>query len=103
VFDTVGGDEFVSTFGILKSGGTAVSMIASPDEAKATELGITALMQQTHVNTDRLNSLRRLIEDGIVAPQVDKVFSLDDIQAAFKAKEEGTVKGKVVLQISDAA
>lgn len=102
-FDTVGGDEFVKTFAILKSGGTAVSMIAQPDEAKATELGITAMMQSTHVNTDRLNKLRDLIESGVVAPQVDKVFSLDDIQDAFKAKEEGMVRGKVVLRISDAA
>jgi len=101
VFDTVGGDEFAKTFTILKSGGTAVSMIAAPDEAKATELGITALMQQTHVNTDRLNKLRSLIEDGVVAPQVDKVFSLDEIQAAFKAKEEGLVRGKIVLKIKD--
>lgn len=102
-FDTVGGDEFVKTFTILKRGGTAVSMIAPPDESKAAELGITAIMQSTHVNTERLDKLRELIENGVVAPQVDKVFSLDDVQDAFRAKEEGVVRGKVVLKISDAA
>lgn len=103
VFDTVGGEDFVKTFTILNRGGIAVSMIAPADEAKATELGITAMTQSTHVNTERLNRLRELVEKGVVAPQVDKVFSLDDIQAAFKAKEEGTVRGKIVLSISDAA
>jgi NADPH:quinone reductase-like Zn-dependent oxidoreductase len=101
VFDTVGGDEFVKTFKILKSGGTAVSMIAQPDEATAKELGITALMQQTHATTERLNKLRELIENGAVMPQVDKVFPLDQIQEAFLAKETGTVSGKIVLKISD--
>jgi alcohol dehydrogenase len=103
VFDAVGGSDFVKAFGVLKQGGVAVTMIAESEEAKAAEAGITAIRQMTHVNTDRLNSLRELVENGVVTPQVDKVFSLDDIQEAFKAKEEGMVSGKVVLKISDAA
>lgn len=99
VFDTVGKDDFVRTFGILKNDGIAVSMIAQPDEAKANELGITAMMQQSHVTTELLDELRELVESGVVKPVVDQVFSLEDIQAAFTAKETGTVRGKVVLQI----
>lgn len=101
VFDAVGGDDFAKSFGILKNGGVAVTMIAEADEAKAGEHGITAIRQQTHATTERLSKLRELVESGVVAPQVDKVFSLDDIQAAFKAKEEGMVSGKVVLKIKD--
>jgi len=100
-FDTVGGEEFTKTFNILKSGGVAVSIIAEVDEAKASERGISAFRQQTHVTTKVLDELRVLVEAGVVTPQVDKVFSLDDIQAAFKAKEEGTVSGKIVLKIKD--
>jgi alcohol dehydrogenase len=101
VFDTVGGDDFAKSFGILKQGGVAVSMIDPADEAKATEHGITALMQQTHVTTAVLDELRGMLENGAVVPQVDEVFALSDIQAAFTAKETGSTKGKIVLKIKD--
>jgi alcohol dehydrogenase len=101
VFDAVGGDDFTTSYGVLKQGGIAVSMIADVDEAAASEHGVTAIRQQTHVNTERLNMLRELVEDGTVTPQVDTVLPLDQIQAAFHAKEEGTVKGKIVLKIKE--
>ncbi|MBL8159010.1 NADP-dependent oxidoreductase [Candidatus Saccharibacteria bacterium] len=100
VFDTVGGDDFARTLDVLRRGGTAVSMIAQPDEAKAAELGVTALMQSTGVTTDRLDKLTALVEDGVVKPQVDKTFPLAQVAEAFAAREGGAVKGKVVLQIT---
>lgn len=99
VFDTVGGDDFTKSFSILKSGGIAVSMIADPDEAKAKELGITSIRQTTHVNTQKLNDLTKLVEDGVVKPNVGKVYNLDDVQAAFEARESGKVQGKIVIRL----
>ena len=101
VFDTVGGDDFAKSLTVLKKDGIAVSMIAQPDETKADELSVTALMQQTQVTTAMLDELRELVESGAVNPLVDQVFSLGDIQAAFNAKETGTVRGKVVLKIKE--
>ena len=99
VFDTVGGDDFTKSFDILKSGGVAVSMIADPDEAKAKELGITSIRQTTHVNTQKLNDLTKLVEDGVVKPNVGKVYDLNDVQAAFEARESGKVQGKIVIRL----
>jgi len=99
VFDLVGGDDFNKALTILKRGGKAVSMIAQADEAKATELGVTALSQATQVTTDALNILTKLIEDGIVTPQIGKTFSLDQIKEAFEARESGSIRGKVSLVI----
>lgn len=99
VFDTVGGDDFNKTFGILKKGGIAVSMIAQPDEAKASELGITAMMQGTKVNTAVLDKLRGLVESGKVLPQVGKVFKFEQITQAFTERENGSISGKVVIEI----
>jgi len=99
VFDCVGGDDFTKTFDVLKSGGIAVSMIAPADETKANETGITAMTQNTKVSTESLNELTRLIEAGALTPHIDKVFPLEQIREAFEARESGTVKGKVVLEI----
>lgn len=98
VFDTVGGEDFVKAFAILKQSGVAVSMGGSHDEAKAVELGITAVNQSTKVTTETLNTLTELVENGIVTPNVNKVFPLDQTKEAFETLEAGGV-GKVVLQI----
>lgn len=99
VFDLVGGDDFNKSLTILKKGGVAVSMIAQVDEAKTKELGVTAITQATHVTTDALNALTKLIEENVVEPQVSKTFPLDQIQEAFEARESGAVPGKVVIEI----
>lgn len=99
VFDTVGHDDFVKAYAILKKGGVAVSMIAPVDETKATELGITALTQSTHVTTAALTDLTQLVESGVITPQIGKVFTLDQIKEAFEARESGNIHGKVVIAI----
>jgi NADPH:quinone reductase-like Zn-dependent oxidoreductase len=100
VFDTVGGDDFTTSFTVLKEGGIAVSMIAQPNETKATEHGITALMQSTHVTTEALDQLRELIESGVVTPRIGKVFPLAQVQDAFTARETTQAQGKIVLKIN---
>ena len=100
VFDTVGDAAgFARSLAILKKGGIAVTMGMGADQAKADEIGVTAISQVTKVTTESLNALTALIEDGVVTPQVGKVFPLDDVQAAFEARENGSVKGKIVLAI----
>jgi alcohol dehydrogenase len=94
-FDTVGGEELKRIVSILKDGGVAVSMAGQPEEAS----GVKAIAQMTRVTTEKLDQLRELIESNIVKPNVGKVFGLDEIQAAFTARESGTVKGKVVVAI----
>jgi len=98
VFDTVG-DDFMKALAVLKGGGIGVSMTAKADEAKAKELGVTAITQSTKVNTERLAKLAKLVEAKVVTPQVNKVFSLDQVGDAFAAYESGEVKGKVVVAI----
>jgi NADPH:quinone reductase-like Zn-dependent oxidoreductase len=98
VFDTVGGDDFIKAFAILKQDGTAVSMGMSNDEHKAKELGITVINQSTKVTTETLHTLTQLVEDGIVTPNVGKIFPLDQTKEAFEALEAGGV-GKIVLKI----
>ncbi len=99
VLDNVGGLEFDKTFQVLKTGGKVISMAGQVDQAKATEFGVTATAQSTKVTTEVLNELRELVEKGIVNPHIDKAFPLDQIREAFKARETGSIKGKVVIEI----
>lgn len=99
VFDTVGGDDFTKSLTILKPGGIAVSMAADADEAKARELGVTTVHQMTKVDSQKLEELAKLVEDGVVTSRVGQVFPLADIQEAFTARESGKVQGKIVIKL----
>lgn len=102
VFDTVGGDDFNIALGILKSGGVAVSMLQLADESRAQELGVRTIMQHTKVTTEDLAKLAALVDEGVVTPQVDEVYPLEQVAEAFKARESGKVRGKVVLAVTTA-
>jgi NADPH:quinone reductase-like Zn-dependent oxidoreductase len=101
VFDTVGGDDFVKSYAVLKQGGKAVSMIAPADEAKANEYGITALTQSTKVTTEALDKLSELVEAGVVKPNVYKILPLSETRQAFDLRESGQASGKVVINIKE--
>lgn len=99
VFDTVGGDDFEKSLHILKPGGKAVSMAGQVDESTAKTLSVEALTQSTHVTTEALAELAKLVEAGVVTSHVDKTFTLDEVVQAFEARESGSIKGKVVIQV----
>jgi len=98
-YDLVG-DDFSKVLTVLKRGGAAVSMVAEADEAQAKNLGVTALHQGTKVTTAVLDDLRQLVESKVIAPQVDQIFPLEQVQQAFIARETGGGRGKIVLKIS---
>jgi NADPH:quinone reductase-like Zn-dependent oxidoreductase len=99
VFDTVGGDIYMKSFKVLRPGGVLVSMLEKPNEDLMKQCQVTAISQMTQVTAERLNILTKFIEDGVVKIHIDKVFSLDQVKEAFEAKENGKVKGKIVIQI----
>ncbi|QQG50986.1 MAG: NADP-dependent oxidoreductase [Candidatus Saccharibacteria bacterium] len=99
VFDTVGGDTFDKSLAILKKGGIAVSMAADADSALAAKLEVTAIHQMTHVTTGYLDTLRDLVEQGVITPRIGATFPLDQIAEAQRARESGEVLGKVAIRI----
>jgi alcohol dehydrogenase len=99
VFDTVGGDDFTKSLAILKKGGIAVSMAAAADESRVKELEVTAISQATKVTPDMLDTLRDLVERGVIKPQIAKMFPLAKTKEAFEARESGIIQGKVVIEI----
>lgn len=98
VFDTTKGDALEAALATLKEGGVAVSMLGSVDEAAAAAKKVMVISQGTQVNTERLGKLAALIDEGVVKARIAKSFALEDVQAAFEAREGGAA-GKIVLHI----
>ena len=84
---------------VLKKGGILVSMVGAVDEALTKEYEVTVIPQMTQVSTEQLTRLAQLIDSGEVKPQVDKVFTLDQVKEAFDYFEHQNPRGKVVVTI----
>ena len=48
-------------------------------------------------NGAQLREIARLVDDGILRPEVSAVYPLADAREAFMAKSTGNIPGKVVL------
>lgn len=99
VFDTVGGEVTDKSFHVLKRGGVLVSMLGLPNQELAQKYGVTAIGQGTKTDNSHLTRLAVLVDSGKINIKVDKVFSLEEVQEAFKYQEEIGPRGKVVLKI----
>jgi NADPH:quinone reductase-like Zn-dependent oxidoreductase len=100
VFDTIGGDTYRRSIHMLKDGGIIISMVEQPDEGHAGEHGVKALYQGTKVNTESLIKLKQLVEEGVIKPQIDREFPLDQAAEAYQYAETGHPQGKVVINIT---
>ncbi|HET9597228.1 MAG TPA: NADP-dependent oxidoreductase [Anaeromyxobacteraceae bacterium] len=100
-FDTVGGDTYTRSFKVLRRGGVLVSMTHPPKTDLPERYGVTAVDENTRMETAALDALTRLVESGVVKPHVDRSYPLDRIREAFEAKERGggTVRGKIAIVV----
>ena len=99
VFDTVGGEVTNTSFTVLKPGGVLVSMMDQPNVDLAKKYGVQAIGQNTLVDRNHLQRLAQLVEENKIKAQIDKIYSLDEIQAAFVQQENQHPRGKVVIRI----
>ncbi|HEY7379062.1 MAG TPA: NADP-dependent oxidoreductase [Steroidobacteraceae bacterium] len=100
VLDTVGGDTYVRSFRVLKEQGRLVSLLEAPREDLAKEFQVEAINQFTQVNSQRLASLARYVDEGAVKVHIDKAFPLADAAAALQHLEKESPRGKVILKLA---
>jgi NADPH:quinone reductase-like Zn-dependent oxidoreductase len=98
VFDTVGGETLERSWGVLKSGGTLVTIAASGERA-ADERTLAAFFI-VEPNRMQLEEIARLIDGGTVRPILGNVFPLSEARQAYQHKP---ARGKAVLQVIAAA
>lgn len=98
VFDASGQDFSEDSLKVLKKGGAYSTMYGQPDGELAKKYEVSVVREATGANTERLDMLRGLVEKGVVKPQIDKEFPLDQTREAFSYQETGHPRGKVVIK-----
>lgn len=99
VLDLVSGETQERSWAILKDGGTMISSLTQPSEAKAREHHARAERFMAHPDRDELMEIGRLIDEGRVRPHISAVFELKDAREAQVQLEQRQAQGKVVLQM----
>lgn len=122
-FDLIGGDTLEKCFGVVKPGGTVVSVAGMPEpltarkdlgrgvglaalfwfasyglRAKARKHGVTYRYLFMHPSGTELAELAQLIVNGRLEPVIDRVFPFAEIAEAIAYLESGRAKGKIVVR-----
>jgi NADPH:quinone reductase-like Zn-dependent oxidoreductase len=94
VFDVFGGDIGKRSAGVVRAGGTLVT-IAGPPEARPAD----GLVVDFVVVSDRaqLGEIVRRVRDGRLRPNIGNVATLDEAVAAFNPTER--IKGKTIIRV----
>ncbi len=98
LLDGAGGQTRDQAIGAVRDGGRAVFIVLQGPAARL-ERGITGEPFAAHVDRQRLEALRRLVEAGRLRPQVEAVLPLDQAREALARVAGGHTRGKIALQI----
>ncbi|MDA4122030.1 MAG: NADP-dependent oxidoreductase [Thaumarchaeota archaeon] len=100
VIDTVGGDVYKSSFGVLKKGGIVASFVQNPpDQELATKFGARTVTVATKVDSNSLGHLAELVDRGSLKAHVGREYPIGQTRAAFTYFEQDHPIGKVVVRI----
>ena len=101
VLDTVGGDTLARSYGLVKKGGTVVTIVSQCDQDEAKKDGIRCKALWSHPDASELGAITQMIEAGKVKPLVSQVLPLTDAAKAVDQAETHHTRGKIVLKIAD--
>ena len=124
VLDTLGDRELAKEFGILKRGGSLVSLRGLPNGEFAARSGMSFIKRMmfklaggkydrmaagkeqqyffifVHEDGTGLERISEIFKNTPIEASVDEVFSLDEVNKAMKKVALGGSKGKTILKIS---
>ena len=98
LLDGAGGQTRDEAIGAVRDGGRAIFIVLQGPPARL-ERGITGESFAAHVDRQRLEALRRLVDAGKLRPQVEAVLPLDQARGALAQVAGRHTHGKIVLQI----
>jgi NADPH:quinone reductase-like Zn-dependent oxidoreductase len=99
VLDPVAGETRDRSWQVLEPGGILVSVQGQPDTAKGARIKVRSDFILVQPNAQHLSQLCNLVNQGLLKPQIDRVFSLKDAEKAHLYVQQGHTRGKVVLEV----
>ncbi|OBK29839.1 alcohol dehydrogenase [Mycobacterium asiaticum] len=97
VLDTVGGEISDRSFGVLRSGGRLIALVAPPTPGKAEEYEVTATFFIVTANRDQLVEFAALVDAGALHVEIAQTFPLAQGKEAFESR--GRRPGKTVIVV----
>jgi NADPH:quinone reductase-like Zn-dependent oxidoreductase len=94
VFDLIGGDIGKRSAGLIRAGGTLVSIVGPPEARPADGLAVDFVVESDRA---QLSEIVQRVRDGRLQTNIGNVSTLDDAVAAFNPTERR--KGKTILRV----
>jgi NADPH:quinone reductase-like Zn-dependent oxidoreductase len=94
VFDVIGGDIGKRSAGLIRAGGTLVSVVGPPQARPANGLAVDFVVESDRA---QLGEIVRRVRDGRLRTNIGNVATLDDAVAAFNPTER--ITGKTIIRV----
>ena len=94
VFDVIGGDIAKRSAGLVRAGGTLVSIVGPAEARPADGLAVDFVVES---NRAQLSEIVQRVREGRLRTNIGDVSSLDDAVAAFNPTERR--KGKTIIRV----
>src|SRR5512138_1315047 len=94
VFDVMGGDIGKRSAGLIRAGGTLVSIVGPPEARPADGLAVDFVVESDRA---QLSEIVRRVRDGRLRTNIGHVSTLDDAVAAFNPTKR--IKGKTIIRV----
>jgi len=103
VLDGMGGEVLTNSLKVVKDGGGIVSLPTHEipedvaDYAEQHKLEVAFVLVESNGND--MNTLKAMLETGILKPHVSKIFAFNDLADAHIQIESGRSVGKVIIKV----
>jgi len=94
VFDVIGGDIGKRSAGLIRAGGTLVSVVGPPEARPADGLAVDFVVESDRA---QLGEIVQRVQDGRLRTNIGNVSTLDDAVAALNPTERR--KGKTIIRV----
>src|SRR4051812_17922953 len=94
VFDVIGGDIQKRAAGLVRAGGTLVTVVGPPEARPVDGLAVDFVVEADRA---QLREIVQRVRDGRLRTNIGNVAALDDAVAAFNPTER--IKGKTIISV----
>jgi NADPH:quinone reductase-like Zn-dependent oxidoreductase len=94
VFDVIGGAIGKRSAGLIRAGGTLVSIVGPPEARPADGLAVDFVVESDRA---QLGEIVQRVRDGRLRTNIGTISTLDDAVAAFNPTER--IKGKTIIRV----